>query len=143
MQQSSQAAKVVGQLGLCAGNVNERGMLLLFSTLEIILQCFPKEGPGLLQPALQRLLVLLLADKESGLTVSSKLVSGSSSWHQSFVLQQCNAVQCTVTLEMQVARCLPHVLSATFSNKCSYSHASMLGEVCVRPRRDCCASVWR
>lgn len=47
-------------------------MLLLFSTLEIILQCFPKEGPGLLQPALQRLLLLLLADKESGLTVSSK-----------------------------------------------------------------------
>lgn len=57
---------------LCAGNVNERGMLLLFSTLEIILQCFPKEGPQLLQPALQRLLLLVLGNKESGLTVSSK-----------------------------------------------------------------------
>ena len=56
----------------CAGNVNERGMLLLFSTLEIILQCFPKEGPLLLQPVLQRLLLLMLGDKESGLTVSSK-----------------------------------------------------------------------
>ena len=57
---------------LCVGNINERGMLLLFSTLEIILQCFPKEGPVLLQPVLQRLLILLLSDKESGLTVSSK-----------------------------------------------------------------------
>lgn len=47
-------------------------MLLLFTTLEIILQCFPKEGPVLLQPLLQRLLVLVLSDKESGLTVSSK-----------------------------------------------------------------------
>lgn len=55
-----------------AGNINERGMLLLFSTLEIILQSFPKEGPALLQPVLQRLLVLILSDKESGLTVSSK-----------------------------------------------------------------------
>ena len=82
MQTSSAAAKG-RQAGLCAGNVNERGMLLLFSTLEIILQCFPKEGPGLLQPALQRLLLLLLADKESGLTVSSKF---SSSWLQSLML---------------------------------------------------------
>lgn len=47
-------------------------MLLLFTTLEIILQCFPKEGPVLLQPLLQRLLILVLSDKESGLTVSSK-----------------------------------------------------------------------
>jgi len=46
-------------------------MLLLFTTLEIILQCFPQEGPSLLQPALQRLLVMILGDKESGLTVSS------------------------------------------------------------------------
>ena len=60
---------------LCVGNINERGMLLLFSTLEIILQCFPKEGPVLLQPVLQRLLILLLSDKESGLTVSSKSCS--------------------------------------------------------------------
>ena len=48
-------------------------MLLLFTTLEIILQCFPTEGPSLLQPALQRLLVMVLGDKESGLTVSSRL----------------------------------------------------------------------
>lgn len=74
-------------------------MLLLFSTLEIILQCFPKEGPGLLQPALQRLLLLLLADKESGLTVSSKFCK-SSSWLQSVVVQQCKAVQCMVTTKM-------------------------------------------
>lgn len=47
-------------------------MLLLFTTSEVILQCFPKEGPSLLQPALQRLLVLILADKESGLIVSSE-----------------------------------------------------------------------
>ena len=48
-------------------------MLLLFTTLEIILQCFPTEGPSLLQPALQQLLVMVLGDKESGLTVSSRL----------------------------------------------------------------------
>ncbi|DBA79077.1 hypothetical protein WJX77_002150 [Trebouxia sp. C0004] len=62
---------VVRSLQALIGNVNERGMLLLFTTLEIILQCFPGEGPSLLQPALQRLLVMVLGDKESGLTVSN------------------------------------------------------------------------
>ena len=47
-------------------------MLLLFTTLEVILQCFPKDGPAFLTPALQRLLVLILANTESGLTMSSK-----------------------------------------------------------------------
>ena len=50
-------------------------MLLLFTTLEIILQCFPTEGASLLQPALQRLLLMVLGDKESSLTVSSRLGS--------------------------------------------------------------------
>ena len=47
-------------------------MLLLFAILEVILQRFPQEGPILLSPALQRLLMLLLANKESALTISSK-----------------------------------------------------------------------
>lgn len=60
-------------------------MLLLFTTLEVILQRFPQEGPGLLSPALQRLLVLILANNESSLTISSKLKaavlgSGPPSW---------------------------------------------------------------
>ena len=55
-----------------AGNVNEKGMLLLFTALEVILQCFPQDGPAFLTPALQRLLVLLLANTESGLTMSSE-----------------------------------------------------------------------
>ncbi|KAL3137934.1 hypothetical protein ABBQ38_005181 [Trebouxia sp. C0009 RCD-2024] len=67
------ADAVVRSLEALIGNINERGMLLLFTTLEIILQCFPKEGPVLLQPLLQRLLVLVLSDKESGLTVSNAM----------------------------------------------------------------------
>ena len=71
MYRSFTVARVnVGRL--LAENVNERGMLLLFMTMEIILQCFPQQGPSLLQPALQRLLIIVLGDKESGLTVSSK-----------------------------------------------------------------------
>ncbi len=68
-------------------------MLLLFTTLEIILQCFPTEGPSLLQPALQRLLVMVLGDKESGLTVSSRLGNlgvGKAFWtdfHVQYVVQ--------------------------------------------------------
>lgn len=61
--------------GISAGNVNEKGMLVLFTTLEIILQCFPKEGPGLLQPALQQLLVVVLSGNEGNLTVTSKMLS--------------------------------------------------------------------
>lgn len=67
-------------------------MLLLFSTLEIILQCFPTEGPVLLQPALQRLLLLVLGDKESGLTVSSKCwlkVLGSNLCSRDSVMLYC------------------------------------------------------
>ncbi|KAL3150483.1 hypothetical protein ABBQ32_000305 [Trebouxia sp. C0010 RCD-2024] len=67
------ADAVVRSLEALIGNINERGMLLLFTTLEIILQCFPKEGPVLLQPLLQRLLILVLSDKESGLTVSNAM----------------------------------------------------------------------
>ncbi len=68
-------------------------MLLLFTTLEIILQCFPSEGPSLLQPALQRLLVMVLGDKESGLTISSRLGNlgvTKASWadlHVQYVVQ--------------------------------------------------------
>lgn len=54
------------------GNVNEKGMLVLFTTLEIILQCFPKEGPGLLQPVLHQLLGITLSGEEGNLTVTSK-----------------------------------------------------------------------
>lgn len=47
-------------------------MLVLFTTLEIILQCFPKDGPGLLQPALQQLLSITLSGESGNLTVTSK-----------------------------------------------------------------------
>lgn len=47
-------------------------MLVLFTTLEIILQCFPKDGPGLLQPALQQLIATTLAGEEGSLTVTSE-----------------------------------------------------------------------
>ena len=66
-----------------AGNVNEKGMLVLFTTLEIILQCFPMQGPGLLQPALQQLLVVVLSGEEGNLTVTSKMLSSvlqSTGW---------------------------------------------------------------
>ena len=57
---------------MSAGNVNEKGMLVLFTTLETILQCFPKDGPGLLQPALQQLLSITLSGESGNLTVTSK-----------------------------------------------------------------------
>ena len=75
-------------------------MLLLFTTLEVILQCFPTEGPSLLQPALQRLLVMVLGDKESGLTVSSRLGTqdnGKASWADLYVVQPdctCKGLHC-------------------------------------------------
>ena len=85
-------------------------MLLLFTTLEIILQCFPTEGPSLLQPALQRLLVTVLGDKESSLTVSSRLGSqdnGNASWAE-FCVQYVVQLVCTcyiVKADKKLASC--------------------------------------
>lgn len=45
------------------GGVNERGMLLLFPVLNLLMAAVPSAAPQLLQPALLKLLGLILAGK--------------------------------------------------------------------------------
>ena len=47
------------------GNVKERGMLLLLSVMALMLCVLPEHMPAIMQPALQRLLHILLTDQES------------------------------------------------------------------------------
>ena len=45
-------AALVDVLRSYIGNVKDRGMLLLLPVMDLVVQCFPEEGPGLLTPAL-------------------------------------------------------------------------------------------
>ena len=47
-------------------------MLLVVQTLEVILQCCPKEAAALLKPALAKLLASILGNQELGLVQASK-----------------------------------------------------------------------
>jgi hypothetical protein len=53
-------ADLVSALGAYMGNVRERGALLLLPPLDLVLQTFPQEAPQLLQPALLKMLSLML-----------------------------------------------------------------------------------
>ncbi|GIM07008.1 hypothetical protein Vretimale_11220 [Volvox reticuliferus] len=55
------------------GNVSERGMLLIFPVLELMLQAAPEAAAAALQPVLVRLVGLLLGGKESNLVVTNAL----------------------------------------------------------------------
>ncbi|KAG1675441.1 hypothetical protein FOA52_001739 [Chlamydomonas sp. UWO 241] len=55
------------------GNVNERGMLLLFPAMELVLGAVPSVAPSVLQPALTRLLGLLMAGRESEVVTSNAM----------------------------------------------------------------------
>ena len=55
-----------------AGAVKERGMLLVVQTLEVILQCCPKEAAALLKPALAKLLASILDNQEPALVQASE-----------------------------------------------------------------------
>ncbi len=47
-------------------------MLLVVQTLEVILQCCPKEAAALLETALAKLLASILGNQEPGLVQASK-----------------------------------------------------------------------
>lgn len=55
------------------GNVNERGTLLLLPPLDLLLVLFPADAPGLLAPALSRLLALVLSGGEPPQVVANCL----------------------------------------------------------------------
>ncbi len=58
------AATIVGILCTLLGNVKERGMLLLLPVMGLLLCAYPEQMPGVMEPALQKLLQLLLSDQE-------------------------------------------------------------------------------
>ncbi|PNH03022.1 Importin-11 [Tetrabaena socialis] len=55
------------------GHVSERGMLLIFPTLELMLQAAPDAAAAALQPMFVKLLALLLGGKEPALVVANAL----------------------------------------------------------------------
>ncbi|CAL8468538.1 g8078 [Coccomyxa elongata] len=79
------AATIVGILCTLLGNVKERGMLLLLPVMALLLCAYPEQVPGVMEPALQKLLQLLLSDQEpsqvlaGGLGVFARLLLQSSS----------------------------------------------------------------
>lgn len=71
---SRHAATIVGILCILLGNVKERGMLLLLPVMGLLLCSYPEHMPGFMEPALQRLLHLLLSDQEP-----SQVIAGGQS----------------------------------------------------------------
>ena len=55
------------------GNIKERAMLLLISTMELMLQAHPELACRVLQPAFARLLACLLYGQETGLVIACEL----------------------------------------------------------------------
>ncbi len=62
---SAHGKALVGMLCKVLGNVNERGMLLLLPIMALMLCMLPEHMPSAMQPALERLLHILLTDQES------------------------------------------------------------------------------
>lgn len=80
------AGGMVGMLSALLGNVKERGMLLLLPLMGLALTAFPEDMPLALEPALARLLRLLLAGQEPGQVVAgaaflAALFAGSVLFH--------------------------------------------------------------
>jgi len=68
---SQHGAAVVETLAALFGAVNERATMMIFPVLDTLLQCFPAEGPVLLEPVLLKLLGIVLGGKESDMMVAS------------------------------------------------------------------------
>jgi hypothetical protein len=66
------AAAIVAMLSSLLGNVKERGMLLLLRIMNLMLCAFPEHAPSVMQPALQRLLYLMLAGHEESQAVAGQ-----------------------------------------------------------------------
>ncbi|KAH7441944.1 hypothetical protein KP509_03G063300 [Ceratopteris richardii] len=54
------------------GNVNEKGMMCSLPVVEMLIQCFPNDAPGLLQMVLQKLLkIVITGDEEADIVRAS------------------------------------------------------------------------
>lgn len=62
---SAHGKALIDMLCNLLGNVKERGMLLLFPIMALMLCVLPEHMPSVMQPASQRLLHILLIDQES------------------------------------------------------------------------------
>ncbi|KAG9142525.1 hypothetical protein Leryth_011626 [Lithospermum erythrorhizon] len=61
---SLHASSVVKLLDYVVGNVNDKGLRLIFPIIDILVQCFPSEVPPLIGTVLQKLIVICLAGGE-------------------------------------------------------------------------------
>lgn len=62
---STHGKALVDMLCKLLGNVKERGMLLLLPIMALMLCMLPEHMPSAMQPALERLLHILLMDQDS------------------------------------------------------------------------------
>eukprot|EP00250_Pteridium_aquilinum_P001245 c11455_g1_i1 orf=570-3623(-) len=58
------ATSVVHILNTVVGNVNEKGMMCSLPVVEMLIQCFPTDAPGLLEGILQKLLKIVIAGND-------------------------------------------------------------------------------
>ncbi|KAH7677914.1 Importin-beta N-terminal domain-containing protein [Dioscorea alata] len=59
------ASSLVKLLDGIVGNVNDKGLLSLFSVIDILIQCFPVEVPPLISGVLQKLFVICLTGEDN------------------------------------------------------------------------------
>ncbi len=67
---AAHAGGLARMLAGALGTLNERGALLLLPLINLALSAFPEDMPAALEPALGRLLALLLAGREGGQVVA-------------------------------------------------------------------------
>lgn len=86
------------------GAVKERGMLLVVQTLEVILQCCPKEAAALLETALAKLLASILGNQEPGLVQANAMAVYGRILLQApaAIMQVCSAAAATPGLQGQL-----------------------------------------
>lgn len=94
------AATIVGILNTLLGSVKERGMLLLLPIMGLLLCAFPEHMPAVMEPALQRLLQLMLSEQEPSQVVAGvHFRSSPKNWH-ALPATLCVVVNLAVRLQM-------------------------------------------
>ncbi|KAL2621919.1 hypothetical protein R1flu_002124 [Riccia fluitans] len=107
------AAGVVKILDGVVGNVNEKGMMCTLPVIDTLIQCFPADAPGLLEPVLQKLFVIVVTGhnesdivKASCGAILARVLVQNSTFFAQFTSQQSLAIvlqQSGVTLTDQSA----------------------------------------
>ncbi len=87
---SAHSTALVDMICKLLGNVKERGMLLLLPVMALMLCALPEHMPAVMQPALQRLLHILLTDQES------TQVTGGTATHKPLLLPTSTPRSCSV-----------------------------------------------